>query len=67
VLLARGDTTKDLEILVLRHQLTVLRRQASRPRFELPTVLAAISRVLSEPAGGAFSSGPRRCCLGTGS
>jgi putative transposase len=25
-LLARGDTTKDLEILVLRHQLAVLRR-----------------------------------------
>jgi putative transposase len=48
VLLARGDAAKDLEILVLRHQLTVLRRQTPRPRFE-PTdraVLAAISRVL---------------------
>jgi putative transposase len=28
-LLARGDAAKDLEILVLRHQLTVLRRQIS--------------------------------------
>jgi hypothetical protein len=32
--LARGDAAKDLEILVLRQQLTVLRRQISRPRFE---------------------------------
>ena len=32
-LLARGDTTKDREILVLRHQLAVLRRQVKRPEF----------------------------------
>jgi putative transposase len=46
--LARGDTAKDFEILVLRDQLTVLRRQVPRPRLE-PTdraLLAAISRVL---------------------
>ncbi len=48
VLLARGDTTKDLEILVLRHQLAVLRRQAPRPRFEPAdrALLAALSGVL---------------------
>jgi putative transposase len=48
VLLARGDAAKDLEILVLRHQLTVLRRQAPRPRFEPAdrALLAAISRTL---------------------
>jgi putative transposase len=48
VLLARGNAAKNLEILVLRHQLAVLRRQAPRPRFEPAdrALLAAISRVL---------------------
>jgi hypothetical protein len=31
--LARGDAHKDLEILVLRHQLTVLCRQTPRPSW----------------------------------
>src|SRR4051794_37666870 len=31
VLRARSDTSKETEILVLRHQLTVLRRQTRRP------------------------------------
>jgi hypothetical protein len=47
VLLARGDAAKDPEILVLRHQLTVLRRQTPRPRLEPAdrALLAAISRL----------------------
>ncbi|HEY5985451.1 MAG TPA: integrase core domain-containing protein [Streptosporangiaceae bacterium] len=47
-LLARGDAAKDLEILVLRHQLTVLRRQTPRPKLEPAdrALLAASSRVL---------------------
>jgi putative transposase len=47
-LLTRGDAAKDLEILVLRHQLAVLRRQVPRPKFE-PTdraLLAVLSRAL---------------------
>jgi len=48
VLLARGNAANDLEILVLRHQLIVLRRQVSRPRLEPAdrALLAAISRNL---------------------
>jgi hypothetical protein len=48
VLLARGDAAKELEILVLGHQLAVLRRQTPRPRFEPAdrAVLAAISHAL---------------------
>jgi hypothetical protein len=48
VLLARGDATKDLEILVLHHQLAVLRRQSTRPKLGPGdrALLAAVSRVL---------------------
>jgi putative transposase len=47
-LLSRDAAAKDLEILVLRHQLTVLRRQVPRPRLEPAdrALLAAISRAL---------------------
>jgi hypothetical protein len=56
VLLARGDAAKDLEILVLRHQLAVLCRQAPRPRFEPAdrAVLAAIGRALPRACWSCF-------------
>ena len=48
VLFARGDVSKELEIVVLRHELSILRRQAPRPVFTMRDrlLLAAFSRVL---------------------
>jgi putative transposase len=33
-LLARSDTSKEMEILVLRHEVAVLRRQVARPKLD---------------------------------
>jgi putative transposase len=48
---ARPDRTRDLEIRVLRDQLTVLHRQVPRPRLEPAdrALLAAVSRILPTP------------------
>ncbi len=59
-LLGRPRRSKELEILVLRHELAILRRQASRP---MPTradraLLAALSRSLSQTAWATFSFKP---------
>jgi putative transposase len=66
-LLAHGDAAKELEILVLRHQLTVLRRQTPRPRLEPPTERCWPRSAAScpDPVGPASSSRPRRCWAGT--
>jgi hypothetical protein len=50
-LLARSDATKDIEILVLRHELAVLRRHSPCPRLTWAdrAMLAALSRLLPAP------------------
>ena len=47
-LLARSDGSKDVEILVLRHEVTLLRRQVSRPKPDWAdrAVIAALARLL---------------------
>jgi len=60
VLLGRGDRAKELEILVLRHELSILRRQVNRPRFETRdrVLLAAFSRMLARRSWSSFSVRP---------
>jgi len=58
-LLARDDTSKEAEILVLRHEVTVLRRQVARPRPDLAdrALLAALARLIACAARGGLVTG----------
>jgi len=51
VLRTRSDTSKEIEILVLRHQLAVLERRTPRPRMSWTdrALIAALTRLLPRP------------------
>ena len=56
VLLARTNRAKEIEILVLRHQIAVLRRQLTRPELKTSdrVLLVALSRLLPRRRWQAF-------------
>ena len=60
VLLARSHDHRELEILVLRHELSVLRQQTGRARYEPRdrALLAALSRALRRDRWSAFTVTP---------
>jgi hypothetical protein len=69
VLRARSDTAKEIEILVLRHQLAVLRRRTPRPRMSWAdrALIATLTGYSPRPDASGCSSPRPRSCAGTAS
>jgi hypothetical protein len=59
-LLARSSAAKDAELLMLRHEVTMLRRQVARPRVHWAdrALLAGLARLLSRPSWNRLSVRP---------
>jgi transposase InsO family protein len=60
LLTARSDDAKEIELLALRHEVAVLRRQVGRPKYQPAdrALLAALSRLLPQSRWAAFGVTP---------
>src|SRR5215204_5157559 len=68
-LLARGSAAKNAELLLLRHEVAVLRRQVTRPRLDWAnrSLLAGLARLLPPSVRRGLFLQPACCCAGIGS
>ncbi len=67
-LLARSDASKDVEILVLRHEVAVLHRQVARPKPDWAdrALIAVLARLLPRHLRLHRIVTPGTCSPGTG-
>jgi putative transposase len=64
-----SDTDLAIEVIMLRHEVAVLRRQVHRPALEPAdrALLAGLARLLPRRHLGGLSFSRQPCCAGTGS